>query len=440
MVTIYNIILLCLLVFMGLNNILLSQNQSYNEIDKIRQMYVEGEYLKITNYLEKEKKEPLTSNEYYYLGMSYAQLKNLKNALIGLEKAVELDSLNVNYRLNYSRYLNQYGRTKEAVNHYKFIIDKDSSNVIALYELGTINLSLRDYETAKSIFTKVCTLNEDDFLARYYLALSQVYTASTQVDSANAFISISKAISLNMEFIPAWDLGGAFAVSSNKYMMGFTYYWKLTQLDPNRAEYFYRAGFCAEKAKHYDMAIGLLNKAIQRDSTVANYYSHLGYCYFAVSEFDSALFAYEKAAELDFTNPANDINVALTYEKLDSLDNAIIYYESALEKFPYNKIISVFEKLVSINYRQKNYNKVQTICEKALTLDPESSHSLFYMACALDRENKTSKALEYYNKAAIQLAKDEKFTDELKYVNEQIEEIKTKVKERKFWEGKTNEL
>jgi tetratricopeptide (TPR) repeat protein len=435
MVTQYKKIFLLLSVFTGLGNSVFSQNQSYGEIDRVPKMYIEGQYLNVINYLENEKKEPLTSNEYYFLGMSYAQLKNLKKALTGLEKAVELDSLKIIYRLNFARYLFQYGRTNEAITHYNFIIDKDSTNIIALFELGMVNLPLRDFEEVKRIFTKVCSLNENDFLARYYLALSQANTASTAEDSSNVFISISKAISLNFEYIPSWELAGSFAIASKNYMYGFGQYIRLTQLNPNKAEYFYRAGFCAEKVKHYDMAIGLLNKAIKRDSTIANFYSHLGFCYFAVGEFDSALVAYKNAVLFDDVNPANDINVALTYEKLDSLNKANIYYESALQKYPYDKIIYTLEKLAAVNYRLGNFNRALIFCDRALNLDPNSVQSLFYMACTLDRFNKTSKALEYYKKALAELIKDEKFSKETEYVNEQITQIESKVKERKFWEG-----
>lgn len=428
-------IFLFVVTFLGINNSMLSQNQSYAEIDKVLRMYVEGQYSKIIDYLEKEKNEPLTSTEYYYLGMSYAQLKNLKNALTGLGKAVELDSLNINYRLNFARYLHQYGRTKEAISNYNFIIDKDSSNIIALYELGLVNLPLRDFEEVKRIFTKVCSLNETDFLARYYLAFAQANTAVTAEDTANVYVSISKAINLNFEYIPTWELGGSFAIASKNYMYGLWQYIRLTQLNPNKAEYYYRAGFCAEKVKYYDTAIGLLNKAIKRDSTIANFYSHLGFCYFALGEFDSALVAYKNAVLLDDENPANDINVALTYEKLDSLNNASIYYESALQKYPYDKIIFTLEKLASVNYRMRNFNEAIIFCDRALNLDPNSVQSLFYMACALDQLNKTNKALEYYKKALVELKKDEKFSKETEYVIQQIAQIESKVKERKFWEG-----
>lgn len=430
----YKSLIVFLLMFGWYNTSLLSQSAAY-DIDSISRMYVEGKYSNIIEQLGKENNNQLSAIEYYYLGMSHAQLKNLKNALTGLEKAVALDSLNNNYRLNYARFLNQYGRINDAVKHYQLIINKDTANVIALFELGIIQTQKKDFELAYNLFTKVSEINNQDFLAAYYRAVTKINMLSTKEDTTEAYILISKAIGLNMEYYPVFELAGSFAIASKNYMFGFGQYARLIQLNPNRAEYYYRAGFCAGKSKHYDLAIGLLNKAINRDSTVANFYSHLGYCYFAVGEFDSALASYKIAAEIDNSNPSNDINVALTYEKLDSLSQAQVYFESALQKYPYEDIVYTLDKLAQLSYRLKNYNQVLNFAEKALVLDPTSAQSLFYLACSFDRLNKTNKALDYYKKALVELKKDEKHSREAEYVNEQISQIESKAKERKFWEG-----
>lgn len=418
----------------GNSLLLLSQNIS-SDINIIARMYVEGNYSKITEYFEKEKSTSLSAIEYYYLGMSYSQLKNLTMALQALEKAVEIDSLNNNYRLNYARFLNQYGRINEAMKQYQIVIDRDTLNVTGMFELGLIKTLKRDFDTAYNLFTRISEINDKDFLAAYYRAFTKINMLSTKQDTIDAYILINEAVRLNMEYSPIFELAGSFGIASKNYMYGFGQYSRLIQIDPERVDYFYRAAFCAEKSKLFNPAIGLFNKAIKRDSTVANYYSHLGYCYFALGEFDSALVAYKKASEIDYSNPSNDINVALTYEKLDSLSQAQIYFESAIYKYPYEDIVYAFEKLSQLSYRQKNYNQAISYSEKALVLEPASAQALFYAACSLDRVNKTNKALEYYKKASIELKKDKKFSKELEYVNEQISQIELKTKERKFWEG-----
>lgn len=419
-------------------SITLMQGVLNQEVDIVR-LYIEAQYSKIINLLENKTQTTFTASDYYYLGMSYSQLRKLNKALDALHSAVALDSVNDGYRLSYGRLLNQYGKTNEAVNNYNVIINHDSLNSFALHELGLIYINRKEYQQAKKIFSKLCEQNKEDFLSAYYLALTKVETAETESDSLDASLSISNATRLNIEYTPSFELAGAYCLANNNYMPAFAHYSRLTVLNPTKAEYFYRAGFCLEKTKNYDGAIGLFNKAIGRDSTVANYYSHLGYAYFMAGEYDSSLVAYRSAALLDFENPASYMNLGLVYEKMDSIVQAKFMFEKALEVYPYERIIHATEKLILLNYRLKNYEQTTLLCEQVMVLSPNNVPALFYLACTFDAEGKTNKALEYYKKASVELVKDDLYKKELEYVNTQIQLVTQNIKERKFWEGKINE-
>ena len=158
-----------------------------------------------------------------------------------------------------------------------------------------------------------------------------------------------------------------------------------------------------------------------------------------VGELDSSLAAYKYAAVLNPEDPASYLNLGLVYEKMDSLELAKSAYETALQYYPYSKIVFTAEQLEAINYRLKNFEQTQLLCEQVLTLAPKSMISLFYSACSLDALAKTDKAMQAYKQAAAVLEKDENYKKELEHVNKRIEEIKAKVKEKNFWEGKINE-
>lgn len=416
--------------------------QSYVELnaqgvgDDIVKLYIGSDYQKVIEIQKSKKTGDLTAADWYYLGLSYLQIKNIKEAVNAFERCVKIDSANIAYRLNYSRALNQLGRTEDAIKNYDIIVEKDSSNIAALYDVGLILINRKDFVSALPIFAKLCDFNRSDFLSAYYLALSVYQTAETPEDTLRVNDLIFKSRLLNFEYIPSAELAGVFDLNRNYFENAYVSYSLLTILNPANAEYFYRAGFCFEKMKNYDGAIGLFNKAIKRDSTVANYYSHLGYSFFMVGEFNSSLAAYKYAAVMDPENPASYLNLGLVYEKLDSLEAAKNAYERSLQFYPYSKIIFATEQLEAINYRLKNFEQTQVLCEQALTLAPNSIESLFYLACSLDALGKSNKAVEIYKKAAALLENDEKYKTELEHVNKRIEEIAIKVKEKNFWEGK----
>lgn len=408
-------------------------------ISEIIKHYNESEYQKVIDLLSAENPEELTTEELYYLGLSNSQVKNIKGAASAFEKCVKNDSSKISYRLNYARALNSIGRANEAITNYDFIIKKDSANTAALYDLGFIYTGKKDFSRAKKIFTKLSELNKKDFLSAYYLALCAYQTSATHEDTLRVKELIFNSRLLNFEYIPSAELAGVFDLNRNNFASAVVSYSLLTKLNPENAEYFYRTGFCYEKIKDFDSAVVFFTKAVKIDSTVANYYSHLGYAHFMLEKYDSSLSAYLKAAVLDPENSASYLNIGLVYEKMDSLDLAGAYYEKALQFYPYSKIVYTAEKLIAVNYRLKNYEQVQVLCDQVLALAPKSVQSLFYSACSFDAAGKNELALERYKKAADQLKSDEKFKNEYKYVTAQIEKIKSRDKERKFWEGKINE-
>lgn len=408
-------------------------------INEIIKLYNESEYQKVIDLLSAKNPEELTTEELYYLGLSNFQVKNLKSAANAFEMCVKIDSSKISYRLNYARTLNLIGRANEAITNYDFIIKKDSTNTAALYDLGFIYTGKKDFPRAKKIFTKLSELNKKDFLSAYYLALCAYQTCETHEDTLRVNDLIFNSRLLNFEYIPSAELSGIYDLNRNNFASAVVSYSLLTKLNPENAEYFYRAGFCYEKMKDYDSATVFFKKAVKLDSTIANYYSHLGYAHFMLEKYDSSLSAYLKAAVLDPENSASYLNIGLVYEKMDSLDLASAYYEKALQFYPYSKIVYTAEKLIEVNYRLKNYEQVQVLCDQVLALAPKSVQSLFYSACSYDAAGKTDLALERYKSAADQLKNDERFKNEFNYVTTQIEKIKSRDKERKFWEGKINE-
>ena len=402
-------------------------------------LYNANEYLKVIEFVKKKNADEITAADWYYAGLSYLQIRNIKEAVDVFERCLKMDSTNIGYRLQYSRALNQKGRINDAVKNYEMIIEKDSSNAAALYDLGLIFINRKDFISARSIFEKLSKSNTTDFLSAYYFAFTFYQTAVTSEDTVKAGDYIFKAKLLNFEYIPTFELSGIYYLNLGDYERAIYDYSMLTQLNPLNAEYFYRAGFCLEKTKNYKAAIGFFNKAVEKDSSVTNYFSHLGYVYFMAEEYDSSISAYAKSTVLVPDDPSPYLNLGLVYEKIDSLGLAKTYYEKALQLYPYGKIVFNTEKLISIDYRLKNYEQVQLLCQQVLAIAPASVQSLFYSACSYDAEGETNLALIKYKDAAAQLKKEDKYKSEYKYVIEQIEKINEKVQERKFWEGKYNE-
>jgi tetratricopeptide (TPR) repeat protein len=401
--------------------------------DDIVKLYYENKYQEIIDTILRKSPNQVSSEEWFYLGLSYSQLRNFDRAKVSLKICTQLDSLNNNYRLSYSRLLNQMGLTDEAICNYRKTLEIDSSNATALFDIGLIYVQRKEFEKATPVFKNLFAKNGNDFLSAYYFALTSYETAQTLEDTIKAGNMISNAVKINLNYIPSYELAGEYNLDRKQYEEAYNDYSHLSFLNPQNGEYFYRAGCCLEKIMDYDGAVKLFSDAIKRNTENANYYNHLGYSYFMKGQYDSSLFAYSSVAAIDYLNPATYESLGLVYEKMDSLEAAKECYERAIQFHPYSKIKTDMEKLIGIAYKLKNYEQVQFLCEQVLTLLPNSAQSLYYRACTFDVLGKRNDALKTYKQAAVELSKEDRFKTQLKFVNEQIARMTIKAK------GKTNE-
>jgi len=185
--------------------------------DDIIKLYYENKYQEIIETVLRKSPNQVSSEEWFYLGLSYSQLRNFDRAKVSLKICTQLDSLNNNYRLTYSRLLNQMGLTDEAIVNYKIILENDSSNTTALFDIGLIYIERKEFENAAPVFKNLFEKNSNDFLSAYYLALISYETAQTPDDSIRTGGLISNAVRLNLNYIPSYELAGNYHLDRKQY-------------------------------------------------------------------------------------------------------------------------------------------------------------------------------------------------------------------------------
>lgn len=100
-----------------------------------------------------------------------------------------------------SNYLHK-NELKIAKDIYKSILSSDSSNIIALYNLGLIHCRLADYQSSINYYKKVITLNPER-IEEVYLGLSIVY--NNLDDTEKEVFSLQKAIQKNPKYFVAFN-------------------------------------------------------------------------------------------------------------------------------------------------------------------------------------------------------------------------------------------
>lgn len=262
----------------------------------------------------------------------YLTVDSLKPALRDMERAVKLDSTNVNLRLRLGDLYYRMVKVGNAKGQFEAASRLDPSNTSAILKLAEIQLVLRNY--AKSMDLVNDALRKDEHAAHGYflkgwiymetgdtaLALSSFRTAVEQNNQDYpAYIMLGKisaarhdplaeqyystAINLKPKSVEAWYNKGMFLQENGKDSAALDCYRQIMKLDSNNALAWYNTGFI--RMEHFHDAEGSkkdFSKAISLAPSYTNAWYNRGLAMERTAQLDSAAANYEMALTLDPTH------------------------------------------------------------------------------------------------------------------------------------------
>ena len=420
-------IIILLTVSLVVNSVnILAQNNSKVFSDSLitlsKKFYNEGLFKEAVEIYKDAGFEKLSAEELFYLGLSYGNLRAMIKAAQYFTKAVELVPDHNGYRLQLARLLSQLGKTNEAVSNYNMIVQNDSNNVTALYELALINFDKKEYGKAIQIFSKLEKLNENDFLSSYYLGYAMLMTPDPNAAELAAK-HLEHSISINPEYIPAISLLASNKFSLQKYYDTNVLYSIARKLRPENADFHFKSGLCYERLKLYREAANLYTHAVSLDTNDANYFDHLGFVHFNMGKYDSAVTAYRKAAALD-DNPTYFVNLGFAYARMDSVKRSIESFHNALKLMQLNKIGYIYNQIAAVHYSKQNLRESKAAYEKALIYNPGNIDAQFYIAMINEKLKDWRNASIAYKKVIDLAAGDSLQTERINYSKKRIKELK----------------
>lgn len=389
-----------------------------------KKFYNEGLFKDAVDVYKDTGFEKLSAEGLFYVGSSYNNLRATIKASQYFRRAVELAPGHNGYRLHLSRLLSQLGKIDDAISNYNFIIQSDSNNAAALFELGLLHFDKRDYNNSIRLFTKLVKLNEGDFLSNYYLGYSKLLTPNPAI-AEQATADLKHAVALNPDYLPAVSLLASNQFSLQKYYEANALYNIARKLRPENADFHYKSGLCSERLKFYRDAANLYSKAASLDSNDANYFDHLGFVYFNMSMYDSAVAAYKIAASLD-NSPTYYVNLGFTYARMDSIKKSIAAFQKALQLMPFDKIGNIYSQIAAVHYSKQNLEAAKAAYEKTLIYNPSNIDAQFYIAMINEKLLDWRNASLAYKKVIKLAGDDSTQTERINYSKKKLKELKRK--------------
>ncbi len=153
------------------------------------------------------------------------------------------------------------------------------------------------------------------------------------------------------------------------------------------------------RLKDYPNATSTLRRRIGLDGTSDEAYYYLGLSYKELKQFPEAILALRQAASLAPAKGDRHFWLGVTLSQADSVD-------AALEAFRATVAVDSTSKNASVAWQQLGYRPLSKkdwpgaidALEHAVAIDPKNLQSLIWLAQAYQNSGNRAKALEYYNK------------------------------------------
>ena len=243
-----------------------------------------------------------------------------------LKKRKELDSLNVDWQLDYAAFIRDYlGNYDEAMSIYQWALNKgvDTSVQAELYGcIGGIYSTLGQFDSALEYYMKSAALRESDLSLRERLATNYYNIGATYLDKEmydDAVVYLEKSKALNQEY------GDSLGVASVYSSMAVMWYDK---------------GDFAQAEENLRRALNIrLEVSGENDLSVASSYANLAVFSKRMDRLSAAREYLEKAMAIHVRLlGSHHPDVADDYLSLGALEvslgnnsNALRYYEEAIE-------------------------------------------------------------------------------------------------------------
>lgn len=297
------------------------------------------------------------------LAMIAMRRRAYDSAIELLYKAVRLAPEDVACEFTLAQALQDAGRPKEALEHYKTVLAMDDSYPETYHNMGIVHRFLGDADKARELFEKAVAMRPDFSSAHVNLAL----LARDAGDFDGALARLDKAVAADPRNAEAYAQKAVTLRLAGKYEQSLEQYDKAAELSPDNAIYINGRGIALERLGRLDEAFHAYCRAIEIDPDFADAYNNRANVYAKFGKRWQAEDDYKKAVRLDpeFASAFNNLG-ALLYDGGR--------FEEALE---------CYRKAFIINPKQ-----AETCSNLALAVkeagDPAEAAGLFVNALALN--------------------------------------------------------
>ena len=290
----------------------------------------------------------------------------------------------------------------------EFSLNEDSN---ALLLMGNINIRLKQLDSASDFIRQsIKMLKKDNYFV--YDSLSIIHFLKKDYETA---IKTIKDITVN-NFYYYYHLGLYHeAAISDKLNNSF---------EDNNIR-------LIENKGNYDQIKDYYEKALKMNKNSFKTLLNLGSIFASEEDYVKAEQYFQNALKLNKSDWRINLNLAfLNFKKKDYL-TALDYFEKVIELLNDNVDIRILEPYMVCLYKEKYWDKLETICKRILKMNKKHKKAFVYLVEALKYNKKYKQLSLLFNKLKTKIKKVKKNTkNRTQNFNSHYESIKKKVKHK----------
>lgn len=369
------------LVYANLKKIDLAQKE-YEEIIKAKpedirslsslaDLYVIGQKLKeaaaiYEGLLKKNKGKKDEGMLHFNLGIIYAKMERIDDAILQLREAARLEPDYLEAHLVLGVLYDFKNKKEEAIKSYGEILKKDPKNKEARRFLGDIYIDQKKSKEAIQQFEAILKIDTKDPQA--YIDLASAYLRLDMAPKAKAVMEDAKKNGIKNYKI--YLVEGLIYVQDNQFKEAIEVYKKALEIEPKSSMCNFYIGAAYERSGQKSEAVSFLRKAIEFDKKNSQALNYLGYVYADDDmNLDEAVELIKKALEIEPKNGAFIDSLGWAYFKKGWLGQATNELKKASEIEPQDP--TIHDHLGDAYFRSGFRDKAAAEWKKSLELDPK---------------------------------------------------------------------
>ncbi|TVZ08762.1 tetratricopeptide repeat protein [Cellulophaga sp. RHA_52] len=317
-------------------------------------------------------------------------LYNTGNYTAAINRYAKINNTNANLQI--AKAYNAIGNYDKAIAQYNSVVTKDTSLLVARFNLGKLYLKTNKFKQANSLFAKLVAISKTNPEYSYNLARS----FSAINEDKKSVLWYKKTLDVDSTHLRALQRLSIHYVGEHENHFALKYADKGLSFFENDPVLINVKALALFNMGSYKLSIKCYEKLLSLGKKDQKVYHRLGYAYNSIENYEKSIENYKLLLEYDLENIKVLRMISEVYMKDKKLDSATVYIKRAIEAHSY-KLDKEYEVAARIAVNKKDYKTAIKYYNMAYTENPTKVLYLYQACIYADKYYKDPKLkLNYY--------------------------------------------